>query len=298
VGLPTGTLFASATPLASTARLGSQHPHGARPPTAADRDPAGGDQFPAASFMCATSSTAIASAIEHRDCAWSLQSAPPDVRILDLAHKSAATSRSHLDVRPASGGAIPPRHRVSSRRASSRSASTRRNTRQRSTSSGRSLTRAGQDPDCARYSNQRHLRGLASAQEACRMSDDARRGSSRVDSTSTTGHGPARERLRVRRGETVLRRREPQSGHVRACTATPEREAKYVTVLTGRGARRLGPDQRLEEPRSRRALERFVLSASTPAVLFVPAGHANGFMSLTEDAGFVFSRPRRSREPG
>ena len=33
---------------------------------------------------------------------------------------------------------------------------------------------------------------------------------------------------------------------------------------------------------------RFVVSASTPSVLYIPAGHANGFMSLTDDTKLLF----------
>jgi dTDP-4-dehydrorhamnose 3,5-epimerase len=43
-----------------------------------------------------------------------------------------------------------------------------------------------------------------------------------------------------------------------------------------------------EHPALDAPVERFVLSASTPAVLVIPPGHANGFMSLTADARLVF----------
>jgi len=35
-------------------------------------------------------------------------------------------------------------------------------------------------------------------------------------------------------------------------------------------------------------VERFVLSAQKPSVLWIPPGHANGFMSLTGDAMLLF----------
>ena len=36
------------------------------------------------------------------------------------------------------------------------------------------------------------------------------------------------------------------------------------------------------------AVERFVLSAKKPSVLFIPPGYANGFMSLTDDLKLMF----------
>src|ERR1700750_995378 len=62
-----------------------------------------------------------------------------------------------------------------------------------------------------------------------------------------------------------------------------KREAKYVTAVSGAavvGAVRI---DNWDEPAKELPVERFVLSAHKPSILFVPAGYANGFMSLTQD---------------
>ena len=66
------------------------------------------------------------------------------------------------------------------------------------------------------------------------------------------------------------------------------REAKYVTALTGAALVAAVRIDDWERPSLDAPVERFVLSATNPAVLFVPAGYANGFMSLTKDARLVF----------
>jgi len=43
-----------------------------------------------------------------------------------------------------------------------------------------------------------------------------------------------------------------------------------------------------EQPSADAKVERFVLSEKKPAVLYIPAGFANGFMSLTKDAQIMF----------
>jgi dTDP-4-dehydrorhamnose 3,5-epimerase len=43
-----------------------------------------------------------------------------------------------------------------------------------------------------------------------------------------------------------------------------------------------------EKPSPALPVQRFVLSAKVPAVLFIPAGYANGNMSLTDDARAMF----------
>jgi len=43
-----------------------------------------------------------------------------------------------------------------------------------------------------------------------------------------------------------------------------------------------------EAPAKDLTVERFVLSAHTPSVLYIPAGYANGFMSLTQDLKLMF----------
>jgi len=66
------------------------------------------------------------------------------------------------------------------------------------------------------------------------------------------------------------------------------KEAKYVTVVQGAALIGAVAVDDWERPSKRSEVSRHVLSASKPAVLFIPAGFANGFMSLTEDAVVVF----------
>lgn len=76
-----------------------------------------------------------------------------------------------------------------------------------------------------------------------------------------------------------------------------KKEAKYVTAVSGTAlvcAVRVeeqdwnriddsqDPKLRVNQP------QRFILSASKPAVLFIPPGYANGWMSLTPDARLMF----------
>jgi dTDP-4-dehydrorhamnose 3,5-epimerase len=66
------------------------------------------------------------------------------------------------------------------------------------------------------------------------------------------------------------------------------REAKCVTVLTGAALVAAVAIDDWKQPALDAPVERFVLSSSAPAVLFIPPGYANGFMSLTPDARLVF----------
>jgi dTDP-4-dehydrorhamnose 3,5-epimerase-like enzyme len=61
------------------------------------------------------------------------------------------------------------------------------------------------------------------------------------------------------------------------------REGKYVTVL--RGAAIVAAVRVLDwdHPDKNAKVYRYVLSERSPSVLFVPAGYANGAMSLTDD---------------
>ncbi len=43
-----------------------------------------------------------------------------------------------------------------------------------------------------------------------------------------------------------------------------------------------------ENPSKDLHVHRYVLSAKKPTVLFIPNGHANGFMTLTEDTKLMF----------
>jgi dTDP-4-dehydrorhamnose 3,5-epimerase len=66
------------------------------------------------------------------------------------------------------------------------------------------------------------------------------------------------------------------------------RERKYVTAVSGAalvGAVRIDD---WDKPSPQLVPERFVLSAHKPAVLCIPPGYANGFMSLTPDLKLMF----------
>jgi dTDP-4-dehydrorhamnose 3,5-epimerase-like enzyme len=66
------------------------------------------------------------------------------------------------------------------------------------------------------------------------------------------------------------------------------RESKYVTVVQGAMLIACVQIDDWENPSPALPVSRFVLSAKAPAVLFIPAGYANGNMSLTDDARAMF----------
>lgn len=78
-----------------------------------------------------------------------------------------------------------------------------------------------------------------------------------------------------------------KAGFVRAWHAH-RHEAKYVTVVQGAAVVAAVRIDNWERPSTDLPVVRHVLSAQRPAVLFIPAGYANGFMSLTADAKLVF----------
>ena len=78
-----------------------------------------------------------------------------------------------------------------------------------------------------------------------------------------------------------------RQGFVRAWHAH-RREAKFVTVVSGAALVAAVAIDDWERPSKSAEVHRFVLSAERPAVLHIPAGHANGFMSLTPDAKLMF----------
>ena len=76
-------------------------------------------------------------------------------------------------------------------------------------------------------------------------------------------------------------------GCVRAWQAH-RREAKYV--IASRGASVIGAVaiDDWARPSKSAEIDRRVLSAQEPAILFIPPGYANGNMSLTSDAQLIF----------
>ncbi len=67
-----------------------------------------------------------------------------------------------------------------------------------------------------------------------------------------------------------------------------KKECKYVFAAAGSALVAAVKVDNWEKPSQDLPVQRFVLSAAKPAVLFIPAGYANGFMNLTEDARLIF----------
>ena len=67
-----------------------------------------------------------------------------------------------------------------------------------------------------------------------------------------------------------------------------KREAKFVTVVQGAAVVGAVSINDWEKPDKNAAIFRHVLSAHRPAILFVPPGYCNGFMSLTPEAKLMF----------
>lgn len=88
----------------------------------------------------------------------------------------------------------------------------------------------------------------------------------------------------VRRFYTV---RNHRAGFVRAWHAH-RREAKYVAVLSGAAIVAAVRIDDWENPSRDATVKRYVLSDRKPSVLFIPAGYANGAMSLSDDALLVY----------
>ena len=81
--------------------------------------------------------------------------------------------------------------------------------------------------------------------------------------------------------------RNHRAGFVRAWHAH-RHEAKYVTVLQGAALIGAVKVDDWENPPRDAEVQRHVLSAQKPSVFYIPAGYANGFMSLTENCLVAF----------
>ena len=88
----------------------------------------------------------------------------------------------------------------------------------------------------------------------------------------------------VKRFYTVANHRQ---GFVRAWHGH-KREAKYVTAVSGAAVIGAVRVDNWDQPSRDVPVDRFVLSAHKPSVLYIPAGYANGFMSLTADLKLMF----------
>src|SRR5215472_4412325 len=88
----------------------------------------------------------------------------------------------------------------------------------------------------------------------------------------------------VKRFYTVRNHRQ---GFVRAWHAH-KHEAKYVTVVEGAAVIGAVAIDDWDHPSKEAQVHRQVMSATKPSVLYIPAGYANGFMSLTGDTKLMF----------
>lgn len=67
-----------------------------------------------------------------------------------------------------------------------------------------------------------------------------------------------------------------------------KKEGKYVLVVSGSALIGAVKVDDWENPSKDLQPEKFVLSATKPSILFIPAGYANGFMSLSPDTKLMF----------
>ena len=105
-----------------------------------------------------------------------------------------------------------------------------------------------------------------------------------IDDRGEVGFVNGFDMRQVRRFYTVCNHK---PGFVRAWHAH-KREKKYVTVVSGAAIVAAVCIDNWESPSKDLCVHRYVLSAQKPAVLFIPNGHANGFMTLTEDTKLMF----------
>lgn len=110
------------------------------------------------------------------------------------------------------------------------------------------------------------------------------RGGLAVDDRGEVGFVNDFDFAEVRRFYTV---RNHRRGFVRAWHAH-RREAKYVMVANGAALVCAVEIDDWSAPSRESKIFRHVLSDRSPSVLYIPAGYANGFMSLTEDLKLVF----------
>ena len=76
-------------------------------------------------------------------------------------------------------------------------------------------------------------------------------------------------------------------GFVRAWHAH-KKEAKYVLVAQGAAVVGAVEIKNWQRPNKKAQVYRYVLSAQKPALLYIPPGFANGFMTLTAETQVIF----------
>jgi dTDP-4-dehydrorhamnose 3,5-epimerase-like enzyme len=78
-----------------------------------------------------------------------------------------------------------------------------------------------------------------------------------------------------------------RAGFVRAWHGH-KKEAKYACVVSGSAVLGAVKIDHWTSPSKDLPVHRSVLSAKRPQVLYIPAGYANGFMSLSDDLRIIF----------
>ncbi len=66
------------------------------------------------------------------------------------------------------------------------------------------------------------------------------------------------------------------------------KEAKYVYVAKGSIILCAVPFSDKKNPDKKTVVERHILSAKKPGIIYIPAGYANGFKALEEDTAVIF----------
>ncbi len=77
------------------------------------------------------------------------------------------------------------------------------------------------------------------------------------------------------------------TGFVRAWHAH-KKEAKYVLAVKGTAVVGVVAIDDFKKPSKEAEVHRYILSEKIPKLLYIPAGYANGFMSLTDDTQLLF----------
>ena len=67
-----------------------------------------------------------------------------------------------------------------------------------------------------------------------------------------------------------------------------KKEGKYVFVVSGAAIVCAVEIDDWDSPSPAAEVKKYVLSAAQPSILYIPPGHANGFMNLTEDTKIIF----------
>jgi len=78
-----------------------------------------------------------------------------------------------------------------------------------------------------------------------------------------------------------------KQGFIRAWHAH-KNEGKYVLVIKGSAIVAAVELDNWDNPSKDLSVSRFVLSEKSPSILFIPKGHANGFLSLSDDLKIMF----------